>query len=502
MKSFIYAFISFSHAFSASAFYTHPAEQDSTKIEQSDYRSACEKGIASTNGAVMFDGTFCRCTKSPGEISPFDASAFGQCKHIAQIEEDCKNVGEGVGRLLVNYRRNHGYRAQCLCVPTSQFMYELGSYQNDKKDAAIEACRAAHKKILSRTTEEKDKMVHYYIDGLPSDVTPLVDPSSQQSIAAFLDPANEARTVKVVGKRPGKHGGEILVYRKKIDANSWSNSHDPIGQQLDPRASYLTAGPIAGPYLGFDKIDENTYTIPTPTEFNNGVDKINLVEKIVAGRAIAALGQFGNSDYLRHFENEGALPVSDFLPSGDQTYTFHDMALHQSSNAAFPTLLFKRIQSLTKRHRIANQLAIEGLPVSSEMKKEMREIVEEGLVENIDNVSVAPLIVRAAALVGASNEEYFGIPVLARLLLKQRDWFSWPGRSIHPMWHDQIKLNATGTVNEMQETDLAEIHDAIRSAPPGLNLTTHEQQVRFLFESHISKLENRVLDLNEQCRSN
>jgi hypothetical protein len=370
---------------------TLPLRSDTT---QTDYYSACQAMIKNTAGQVEYVDDNCRCKVGKFSVDPFLVSSE-ECETASRTKAECDSLGTDLGRFVAD-AAYFGYSSACFCRTTGRFID--ASRPNSKAHTpSIDACRSAQTELEVESSYRISRMLSHYFDGLPGDVVRAVNTTQLDEVRNFLRPENASRTVKIVGTRKGMHGSDVIVFRKKygFDASegSWEDFHDPIGQQGDPRTGYMGLGPIIGPFFGFDKIDEITYTIPTIEEFDRAAAQLNRSKINVSGHGFRVAGKFGIDSYLSIFSRDGGLPMSEVLKEGDQTYFFHDNGLHLAGIAAFPPDLWHRLQWIVK-----SQLAFEHFLetkysdlFASNGGRRFMDMNREGMALIIDNVSVEPL---------------------------------------------------------------------------------------------------------------
>lgn len=443
----------------------------STPVEM-DYRSACEAQSDKTFGKIVFDGKDCRCNIDQSMINPFKTFDTNDCIEFTTLADKCRNAGDFARFVMLDGILGIHY-GKCFCVRTGQFM-------NTKQfEAELEKCQYASDPSYS--SYEVGQRLHYYLSGLPSNVKPLVDLKSLKSIFEFLHPTQSSRTVKIVGQKTGLHGGIVYVYRLKWQEKNWLNVDDPVGQQLDPTMSVKKFGPFIGRFFGFEKIDDNTYTIPSLDEYLCAIKAINQNGPVVSGTAFDVVGQFGQKEYIQKFVNEGALPASEFLPSGDQTYFFHDMALHLASLVIYPPELYKSLQLFTKQHREAFELA---------NQKDGDTII----ANIIDGVSVIPLFSEEIPK-GYEEQANQGLSI----------FFS-KGQRNTQLLGQQLKSLNTYSLNEIGEQlstipmdpHFTELENKMSQVLT--NTTEHAQSFFYLLNEHREHLTRTIEDITRRCR--
>lgn len=142
--------------------------------------------------------------------------------------------------------------------------------------------------------------------------------------------ASDDPSVRVVHRRPGPNGGEIITL--KMFADSWlsqftSNNFDIQG---DPRWFILAYGEKVAELFGFKILSPKLMTIPDATEFQAVLDKVN-----------SSLIILGYEPILLRFANTRIeKPLQDYIDSflaytlpiaSDGNHLIHDMSFHSGA---------------------------------------------------------------------------------------------------------------------------------------------------------------------------
>lgn len=470
------------------------ADFDPSDWEMPDFGSLDPKAeclrVAAGRAEVIWDGEFCRCTVGERTINPSSEYELDVCKFWLGFKNECESAEGGIMR----HHEYSGaeYYAGCLCVANGRF-----TTANEDVFGGIYNCRKATLALSTWTSEQVGAQLSYYLSGLPPNFEPLVDLKSLKSIMQFLDPANGSRSVKMVAKKIGRHGGFVYAYRLRWGAWEWLDLRDPVGRQGDPRRSVMALGPIVGPFFGFEQIDGNTFTLPSLDEYLRARSAINSDGVLVEARPVEVQGQFGELEYKKGFVEEGTLPASEIVENGDQTYAFHDTALHTASTVIFPPELWNIFR---KRSDLFDKswsgiVESEKLDLSQAWKREILKRVSAYLVTKIDTISASPLLMRA----GNPN---FGYWKFAFLLQQMKDVGLKADRL--NLWGDVYSKAYDWASKMARNLEAIPEIDALnkRLSFVDANTTTIEQKIDYLMAEHFQRLVARVLEKNQQCAVN
>ena len=330
-------------------------------------------------------------------------------------------------------------------------------------------------------------------------VTLSVDIANLEALIYFMHPLRASRTVKIVGTKVGVHGGKVLVYRQKYGASSWSDNSDPVGKQLDPRMSYQALGPIVGPFFGYAKIDERTYTMPTLDEYHRAINKINQDERVVSAGGFLVTGDFGSADYLKTFVQTGALPVSDVLENGDETYLFHDTCLHLTGLLLFPPELKSQLEKLVaipeefKKYLETKKIKLAQAKEAQKLQQDAQNLMSSLL----DSFSFLPVILKIG-----DKSFIYGAESLSILLVKssQRKEFYFRHRlELGPKTSKAEHTFIRFLHNLAPDVQLA--HLLKQFSPENKNISSASEQVTSLCREHFENLETRVSDFYGVCKA-
>ena len=459
--------------------------------------------------ALLFFSTYTNATDMAfdehdveNEIKNFKKNRISSHDEMVTIESKCKLLGDGHTR-FVSYLEplTATYMGSCFCSPTGNSLptYIFTHSKDDEtlKNKIHELCQeTAHKRSSPHESASYSfgKIFSHYFHKLPKDITPTRD----------VQQTNAARTVKIVGTQKGKHGSQLFVFRQKWGVQKWEDYGDPVGQQGNPRDAFNALGPVVGPFFGFKKIDEITYTIPSLEEFEKARAQINQGEPLVLGHGFNVSGQLLDLDgYLNAFTKDYGLPISSVLESGDQTYLFHDVGLHLSGLVVTPPRLMKRLKSIVEIDaNFQNYLRAEKpLLWKSSHTTEFATALKELLATFLDAASVQAMVIRAMerAYPREAPMSELQSPFLAALLSPRSQFlhrnlflFSAFKANLYPidtkLWDAFLAF-----MEHQKDPDFDELQAYFKSHSVKLN--SPGEQAYFLVEEHMKKLEAKIKSL-------
>lgn len=479
-----------------SYFLINLASQNPITPLQIESKERCESIASENQGLFYRNGEFCKSVDTNSTIDPFDNQTIIRFQILRKMKNLCHSEAELTDFII------YADQSNCLCKANGQFTnYKSYYQQNENQLLKIYAqfhknCKSAQENNQAPFSYDLGLGLEHYIKNLPTDSKPLVNVASLQSILQFMRSSNSSRTVKIVGEKIGTHGETVFIYRKKI-GEDWFDFSDPVGQQLDPRWSARLLKPVIGAFFGFEKIDEDTYTMPSLAEYLNAVAAINREEKLLAGSAFTVEGQFGEVEYINKFITDGLLPASEFLNTGDQTYFFHDMGLHLASLIAFPPELYLRIQKTAKLiHETTFSIIKNKTYFSANTKQILFDKANLAAATLIDGFSVAPIALIMSDN-SASAEQYF---TMLDILFKQPQEFSDENLNfitkIYSL-HDSARINnselLTALKKQPKDADLVALQEKLEQTCPG---QSYGKQIQYLLDEHKTKLEEKIKKLS------
>lgn len=206
-----------------------------------------------------------------------------------------------------------------------------------------------------------------------------------ETITTDFSTAQEFKSVEIISTIKGHHGGERKLLSKTNDL--WLSKYSTFNFDIqgDPRWFIGAAGEKVAKFFGFEIYDHRRMTIPTASEFQGAIDKVNRVlvaegkEPINIKFLADDLKSAPLSGYLKYFTNN-SLPMAK-----NGHHLIHDMSLHSGVIYTPPRILEAAILRTKFILSFMDFLSSETDINYSRLNKEIRKYVKAFLTRGIDN---------------------------------------------------------------------------------------------------------------------